>query len=359
MRALLFGTLRKGLRACFRIVHKSHRQKFASMSKCSMCLLPAPRSALTTLCTLEGGTRACAVCLANLRLPVHKLAGGLMRCLLHLNTGCCPDVPVHTYLRWLRRSLSAEECEVIAAALAYRSHARAAEKEHSLQLMACAACGAYASLHSKRLRAFSTLQCGLCLVSACQRCACAVHMPARVELLTNFQEDAVPWRVSHYKGRKTCACPPVTAADMAVQVGRCVRDLGGTADAAVDAQLAALSPPAVCYLPTLAALATLPQRRYVEDTTGGVPATPVDGLDVLHWLADDVEETLADDVAATAEATTEATTETRRQRLQDAAAYTWLTRVPSATALYCMRLAPYWHAALGRLLPAPFTASFL
>jgi hypothetical protein len=334
------------------------------MSRCSMCLLPAPRAALTTLCTLEGGTRACAVCLANLRLPVHKLAGGLMRCLLHLNTACCPDVPVHTYLRWLRRCLPAEECEAIAAALAYRSHARAAEKEHSLQLMTCAACGAYASLHSKRLRAFSTLQCGLCLVSACQRCGCVVHMPARVELLTNFQEDAVPWRVSHYKGRKGCACQPVSASEMAVQVARCVRDLGGTAHAAVDGQLAAAGAPAgglsPAPLPTQAALAALPRRSPVEDVTGGVPATPVDGLDVLHWLADDVEEAVE---AGTPQAAGHGTKEdeegklTARRRLQDAAAYAWLTAVPSATALYCMRLAPYWQAALGRLLPAPFTPS--
>ena len=304
---------------------------------CSLCARPA--AVLTTLCTLEGPTRACLSCLGALRIPPGKLASGAMRCLLHLSTACCPAVPVHTYLSWLRRCLPAAECEAIAARIAYRSHALAARTDHGLQLMQCPTCGAYASLHSLRLRSWSTIQCGVCLAAACQRCKCAVPvMPVRAELLHNFQLDGVPWHGSHYKGKKGCACLPVSLADLSAQVRRCVATLAGLGHPVVDRVLAGAPCPAVPATPAVSAILALPPcSQTVEDASGGVPASPLQGMDVLYWLQDDVEEAAAaGDVDS----------------FQDAAVHAWLTKVPSGAALYCMCLVPYWQPALRRLLPA-------
>lgn len=305
---------------------------------------------LTTICTREDSTRVCCKCLASLRVPVHELRNGKMRCLLHLVTSCCPFVPVHTYLSWLQRCLPPEEVATIATAIAHRNHAAAAREDPDLQLMQCSGCNAYASLYSHRLRSWSTVQCGLCLLAVCQRCRGTVaSMPARTEPAQNMQTDAVPWRVSDYKGNKGCACPPVQAWDVRAQVLRSVKKLGGSVDPAIEECMKQVvrkteasnatetkSVTLAELVDTAAALLALPASlRVAEDTSGGVPSAPQNGLDVLNWMMDDVEALPAAD----------------RAHAQDLSAAAWFATVPSATALYCMRLAQYWHPALRRLLP--------
>lgn len=331
---------------------------------------------MSTICTREDATRACSKCLSSLRVPARELRDGKMRCLLHLVTSCCPGVPVHTYLTWLKKCFPREVVDTIAAAMACRSHASAAREDPDVQLLQCPGCDAYASLHSHRLRSWSTIQCGVCLLGICQRCRQEVEsMPTRSEVVQNMQTGAVPWRISDFKGSKGCACPPVLARDVCAQVLRSVTKLGGCVDpaievfmkqalmrtgaatevatevateAATEAATEVAAATAQLVDTALALLAVPAYLRVADDTSGGVPSAPQNGLDVLNWMMDDVEALQPAD----------------RPRAQDVAAAAWFATVPSATALYCMRLTLYWQPALRRLMPvfcpslySPFTLS--
>ncbi len=347
----LYHTFRKSVeivrRLDFHFPHILGTARTCRPMACSLCAAYVPfGQSLTTICTREDGTRACSKCLASLRVPVAELRNGKMRCMLHLVTSCCPFVPVHTYLSWLQQCLPPQDVSTIATAIAQRNHAAAAREDPDLQLMQCPGCRAYASLYSHRLRSWSTIQCGLCLLAVCQRCQAVVaSMPARTEPAQNMQTDAVPWRCSDYKGAKGCACPPVSTWDVRAQVLRSVKKLGGSVDPVIEECMKQVvtkdtvterSKKEETMVDTAAALLALPASlRVAEDTSGGVPSAPQNGLDVLNWMMDDVEALPAED----------------RPRAQDLAAAAWFATVPSATALYCMRLAQYWHPALRRLLP--------
>jgi len=235
-----------------------------------------------------------------------------MRCLLHNQRECCPDVPVYVYLSWLR-VCKTTNYHRIAKLLTSRAHIHFSRVLPDAELITCPSCRMSSSVHSVRLKGWSVLQCGYCLASFCARCReCVPPEGLRWERVAN--NDKVMWRAAHNLKRAPCACPPPPTVDIVRQVNRSLSALTG-----VDVHSPDADDVTETTSPVLKHLLSLHPLAIKQDAYARVPMHPEHGLDVLDWLHDEVEDADASVIVSA-----------------------FLRVVSKDLGSYCVRLHPFW-----------------